>query len=65
MDALTEQLHEFGDDVLAHQKRGDFHRLVLCCRPLPQKVSQWEPRENIILFEGYFAQWDNVDKVSE
>jgi hypothetical protein len=61
---MTEQLYENGDEVVAHQKRGDFHRLVLCCRPLPQKVSPWTEREDIILFEGWFAQFcGNVDKV--
>jgi len=60
---IVETVHEFGDEVVAHQKRGDFHRIVLCCRPLPQKVSEWQPRESPIHFESFCIQWDTVEKI--
>lgn len=60
---IVETIHEFGSDVVAHQKRGDFHRLVICCRPLPQKASEWQPREQMIHFEAFCGQWDSVEKI--
>jgi len=60
---IVETVHEFGSDVVAHQKRGDFHRLVICCRPLPQKVSEWQPREEVIHFDAFCGQWDCVEKI--
>lgn len=60
---MTETIHEFGDDVVAHQFRGEEHRLVLCTRPPPQTASDWVQREQICVVGNYSATWDNVEKV--
>ena len=55
---ITETLHEFGPDVVAHQKRGDMHRLVLCHRPPPQVASEWVVRGNCATLNEFCATWD-------
>lgn len=60
--AIHETIDEFGDDVVAHQKRGNFHRLVLCCKP-PQQVSEWVPHNESATLGSFCATWDNVEKI--
>lgn len=57
---LTETIHEFGQVVVSHQKKGNYHRLVICCTP-PQKVSDWVPRLQPAELGDYIASWDKVE----
>lgn len=59
---IHETIDEFGDDVVAHQKRGNFHRLVLCCKP-PQKVSDWVSHDEIATLDRYSATWNMVERI--
>jgi hypothetical protein len=59
---IHETVDEFGDDVVVHQKMGNFHRLVLACRPLPQKNTEWVPYHESVTLGGYVATWNNVEK---
>lgn len=60
---IHETIDEFGDEVVAHQKRGNEHRLVLCKRPPPQTVSDWVPHNESIALGGFYATWNNVEKI--
>jgi hypothetical protein len=63
---ITEVLWEFGKDVLAHQKCGQYprqqHRLVYCCTP-PQLVSPWVRDDQTCSVHNYTATWDEVTKL--
>jgi hypothetical protein len=50
---MIETLHNAGEDVLAHQTRDGKHRLVLCCRPVPQKVGKWASLDKPAIVEGW------------
>lgn len=60
---IHETIEEFGDDVVAHQKRGNEHRLVLCNRPLPQQVGEWVPHNESATLGSFCATWNKVDKI--
>ena len=59
---MTEVIYEFGAAVVAHQKKGRFHRLVICCTP-PQLTSEWAMDGEVIHFHNFAATWDNVEKM--
>ena len=63
MEVIHEVIYEFGDDVIAHQKRGDTHRIVVACLPLPQRVSEWFPKDQTVHFEEFVATWDKAEKI--
>lgn len=60
---IHETIDEFGDEVIAHQKKGNEHRLVLCKRPPPQDVSEWVAHDQVAWLGPYRATWDKVEKI--
>lgn len=64
---MTETIHEFKDDVIAHQKKGSYHRVVLCIsKPSasnPQPTSLWTRKEDQINFRNWVATWDKVEQI--
>lgn len=60
---IHETIDEFGDDVVSHQKRGNFHRLVLCNRPPPQTVTDWMPYDEPCSLGRFYATWNKVEVI--
>jgi len=58
---MHETIDEFGDDVVAHQKEGNFHRLILCCKP-PQLKGEWVRSDEVARVATYRATWNKVEE---
>ncbi len=59
---IQEQIYTELHEVVSHQKKGMYHRLVICCTP-PQRISKWVPRKENISFGPYHATWDKVEEI--
>lgn len=59
-ETIREDIVTINGTVLAHQKRGSFHRLVVCGE-LPQLTSVWKPMDETCHIQGYRATWNYVD----
>lgn len=52
-----EAVYDVGDQVVAHQKNDNFHRLVHCCTP-PQKVGLWFCKNKVAVLDNFTATYN-------
>lgn len=54
---MIEDVYIVGDDVLAHQKQDERHRLVQATYPPPQLVGEWVEMSEVAELNGHQAHY--------